>query len=158
MKLWSSHWRGKQTIGGIAEQIVREATFMKPHIHYEFHHMSIPTDEVRPGEIFSEAAGMFTIDNPGSFRIQWHRFTADSVLHPLIRTAPHPAFKVADLAEAVVGEELLLGPYEPIDGYFVAIINDRGVPVELIQTELNDEEIWGRAKSGQGLLYRNEKL
>lgn len=52
------------------------------------------------------------------------------------------------------GEEVILGPYEPIDGYFVAIINDAGVPVELVQTSLSDEEIWGRAKRGEGALYR----
>lgn len=38
---------------------------------------------------------------------------------------------------------MILGPYEPINDYFVAIINDAGVPVELIQTSLSDEEIWG---------------
>jgi hypothetical protein len=79
-------------------------------------------------------------------------------LHPLIRTVPHPAFKVADLREAIQGEELLLGPYEPIDGYHVAIIRDGGIPIELIQTELSDDEIWDRAKAGQGSLYRNEPI
>jgi len=49
---------------------------------------------------------------------------------------------------------LLLGPYEPIDGYFVAIINDGGVPVELVQTDLPDDIIWRRAKTGQGSIYR----
>lgn len=127
---------------------------MKPHLRYTFHHMGIPSTTVRPDETYSPAAGMFTADNPGRFRIQWHRFTPDSPLHPLIRAVPHPAFKVADLAQAIEGEELLLGPYEPIDGYFVAIINDNGVPVELIQTDLSDDEIWSRARSGQGSLYR----
>ncbi len=131
---------------------------MKPHIRYEFHHMGIPSDRVREGEVYSEAAGMFTADNPGAFRIQWHRFTPQSPLHPLIRFLPHPAFKVEDLQAAIEGEELLLGPYEPIDGYVVAIINDNGVPVELIQTELSDDEIWGRARSGQGALYRKASL
>ena len=130
---------------------------MKPHIRYEFHHMGIPTDEVRPNEIHSPAMGMFTADNSGAFRIQWHRFTRNSPLHLLIRTVPHPAFKVASLDDAISGEELLLGPYEPIDGYLVAIINDSGVPVELIQTDLSDEELWNRARSGQGILYREER-
>lgn len=129
---------------------------MKDHVHYEFHHMGIPTTEHMQDEIFSAAAGMFTSDNPGKFRIQWHRFTEDSPLNPLIRSIPHPAFKVSNLAEAVAGEALLLGPYEPIDGYFVAIINDGGVPIELIQTDLTDDEIWGRAKAGQGILYRGD--
>lgn len=131
---------------------------MKHGVTYEFHHAGIPTDQVRPGEKFSESAGMYTADNPGTFKIQWHRFTADSPLHPLLKTVPHVAFKVNDLALAIAGEEILLGPYEPIDGYFVAIINDNGVPVELIQTELTDEEIWGKAAAGEGALYRDKDL
>lgn len=128
---------------------------MKPGIRYQFHHMGIPSDTPREGESYSAKAGMFTADNPGAFRIQWHRFTPDSPLHPLIRTVPHPAFKVDDLAAAIAGETLLLGPYEPIDGYRVAIIDDGGVPVELIETELPDDEIWGRARRGEGSLYRD---
>lgn len=132
---------------------------MKPHIRYQFHHMGIPDPTPRPGAVESVAAGMFTTDNPGKFRVQWHRFTEGSPLHPLIRTVPHMAFKVEDLAaEAIAGEELLLGPYEPIDGFHVAIINDAGVPVELIQTDLPDAEVWARARAGQGALYRDAGL
>ncbi len=127
---------------------------MKPHVRYQFHHMGIPSDTPREHEIHSAKAGMFTADNPGAFRIQWHRFTPDSPLHPLIRTVPHPAFKVDDLAAAIADETLLLGPYEPIDGYRVAIIDDGGVPVELIETDLPDDEIWARARRGEGSLYR----
>jgi hypothetical protein len=127
---------------------------MKTHIEYIFHHMGIPTDAVRENEIFSSSAGMYTSDTPGQFRIQWHRFLPTSPLHPLIQRVPHPAFKVENLQAAIEDEELLLGPYEPIDGYFVAIIRDGDVPVELIETELSDDEIWARAKAGQGSLYR----
>jgi hypothetical protein len=136
----------------------RRGVFVKTSVRYEFHHMGIPSEQIRPDEIFSAAAGMFTSDSPGKFRVQWHRFTPESPLHPLIRSVPHPAFKVDSLEAAIAGEEILLGPYEPIDGYFVAIINDGGVPIELIQTDLSDEEIWARAKMGRGLLYRNKDL
>ncbi|WP_343591769.1 hypothetical protein [Paracidovorax wautersii] len=131
---------------------------MRAHIRYEFHHLGIPTEEPRAQEQSSQAAGMFTTDNGGRFRIQWHRFTPNSPLHPLIRTVPHPAFKVDDLQTAIEGETLLPGPYEPIDGYRVAIIDDAGVPVELIQTRLDDAEIWRRARSGEGDLYRQSRL
>ena len=129
---------------------------MKRHIKYEFHHIGIPTVVERQEEIFSPVAGMFTSDNPGKFRIQWHRFLPESPLHPLIQTLPHVAFKVDDLTAAIEGEEVILGPYEPIDGFLVAMINDAGVPVELIQTTLSDDEIWGRARRGEGALYRAE--
>lgn len=131
---------------------------MKPGLSDAFHHMGIPSDTPRTGEVFSPAAGMFTAGNPGRFRIQRHRFLPDSPQHPLIRSVPHPAFKVADLEAAIAGEEVLLGPCEPIDGTRVAIINDGGVPVELIRTDLDDDGIWSRARSGQGALYRDDPL
>ncbi|MDD4516037.1 hypothetical protein [Massilibacteroides sp.] len=119
---------------------------MKFNQEYRYHHMGIPTTEVRPNEKFSEAFGMYTSDVDGDFRIQYHRFTADSPLHPLIKTVPHVGIQIDNLEEAVEGYEILLGPYEPISGYRVAIINDGGVPVELIETNLTPSELWGRAK------------
>lgn len=127
---------------------------MKDNVEYQFHHFGIPVEEGLEQGTYSEKAGMYTFDNPGKFRVQWHRFTHDSPLHPLLKTVPHVAFKVNDLAQAIDGEEVILGPYEPIDDYFVAVINDNGVPIELIQTTLSDEELWGRARSCQGSLYR----
>ena len=53
--------------------------------------------------------------------------------------------------EAVEGYEILLGIYEPIPGYRVAIINDGGVPVELIETNLTPSELWGKAKEQKDL-------
>lgn len=127
---------------------------MKAHVEYVFHHMGIPTEQRKPNEKHSAKTGMFTSDNPGKFKIQWHRFSGDSPLHPLMKTLPHVAFKVNDFEAAIEDEEIILGPYEPINGYFVAVINDNGVPVEIIYTELTDEEIWDRAAKGQGSLYR----
>ncbi len=130
---------------------------MKKEVQYQFHHFGIPVQDGEKTGIHSEKAGMYTTDNPGKFRVQWHRFTSDSPLHPLIKTVPHVAFKVSDLALAIEGEEVILGPYEPIDDYVVAIINDAGVPVELIQTTLDDDELWARARRGQGALYRSNE-
>jgi hypothetical protein len=73
-------------------------------IKASFHHMGIPTTERRPGERFSERFGMYTTDSDfRTLRIQWHRFEATSWLHPLIRTVPHVAFRVADLDGAIAG-------------------------------------------------------
>ncbi|WP_421196760.1 VOC family protein [Aeromonas jandaei] len=127
---------------------------MKPGLNYTFHHFGIPSAVPLPHGIHSEKVGMYTEDNPGRFRGQWHYFTDDSPLHELLRTVPHVAFKVDDLAAAIEGEEVILGPYEPIDDYRVAVINDAGVPIELIQTDFDDETLWARAKSRQGSIYR----
>jgi hypothetical protein len=129
---------------------------MKHGVTYQFHHTGIPTTEVRNNEHYGAAVGMYTSENGGKFKIQWHRFDASSRLHLLIKTLPHVAFRVNSLQAAIDGEEVILGPYEPVDDYFVAMINDNGVAVEFIQTTLSDEEIWARAQAGKGSIYRDE--
>ncbi|MCD4486654.1 hypothetical protein LQR31_19445 [Chromobacterium vaccinii] len=124
---------------------------------YQFHHMGIPTVEPKPNERYSAKYRIYTADaDSGDFRIQWHRFEPGCPLHPLIQTLPHPAFKVPDLARAIEGKTVLLGPYEPLPDYRVALIEEGGVPIEFIQTALNDEEIWGRAKLGPSELYSGD--
>jgi hypothetical protein len=113
-----------------------------------FHHVGIPTTERRAGERFSERFGMYTSDSDcRTLRIQWHRFESTSCLHPLIRTVPHVAFRVADLDGAIAGRNVLLDPYEPIADFRVAIIEDGGQPIELVETTLTDEELWRRAET-----------
>lgn len=119
-----------------------------------FHHMGIPTTEKKPRERFSQRFGMYTSDSDcKTLRIQWHRFEPNSPLHFLIRTVPHVAFKVEDLDRAVVGSNLLLGPYEPVANFRAAIIEDANQPIELVQTTLTDNELWNRAET-DSLLYR----
>lgn len=88
-----------------------------------FHHMGIPTQEEKPNERYSEAFDMYTSDGDcASMRIQWHRFGPESAMHPLVQRIPHAAFKVSDLERAIAGYRTLLGPYEPIPGFHVAMI------------------------------------
>lgn len=125
-------------------------------IECTFHHMGIPTTERRAGERYSELFGMYTSDSACQVaRVQWHRFDPDSSLHPLIRTIPHLAFKVSDLQRAISGRESLLGPYEPVPGFLVAVIEDGGQPIELIQTTLTDEQIWSRTDA-DSILYKQQ--
>jgi hypothetical protein len=119
-----------------------------------FHHTGIPTSVPRPDERYSKKTGMYTSDADARLlRVQWHRFDTDSPLHELIRTVPHVAFKVTDLETAIQGHKPLLGPYEPIQGFRVAIIADGSIPIELIQTDLSDEEIWAKSHT-ENILYR----
>jgi hypothetical protein len=125
-------------------------------VHYEFHHLGIPTNDVRANARHNLQFGMHTSDSDCRlFRVQWHRFDSNSPLHPLIRSTPHVAFKVDNLDQALEGCKLLLEPYEPIEGFRVAIIEDGNVPIELIQTSLTDEEIWRKTNDGEGTaLYK----
>ena len=118
---------------------------------YRFHHLGIPTKEIRPNEYYSDNFKMYTSDNEGGFRIQFHRFEENSPLHPIIKNNPHVALQADNLIEEIQGREVLLGPYEPIPRYKVAIINDNGIPIEFIETDLTDEELWETSKKQKDL-------
>lgn len=84
--------------------------FRRNGVQYEFHHLGVPTREVMPNERYDARFGFYTSDSDCSLvHIQWHRFTADSCLDPLLQTLPHPAFKVSDLTAALAGHAVLLG-------------------------------------------------
>lgn len=126
-------------------------------VNYEYHHMGIPTTQVREGEKYSSTFKMYTSGGQGSeFRIQYHRFEEDSPLHPLIKTVPHVAFKVDSIDEAIEGKTVILGPYFPFAGFRVAIIDDNGTPIEFIETTLSEEEIWYGSKQNS-VIYPEEK-
>ena len=121
----------------------------KSHVSYRYHHLGIPTTACRPGEHDSSTFRMDSSggEDPAGFRIQYHRFEPGSSLHPLIQTVPHVAFKVDNLDAAIEGELLLLDPDEPFEGFKVAMIEDDGAPIELIETDLSEDEIWGEPKA-----------
>lgn len=112
-------------------------------IQYRFHHIGIPTTEVRPGERYSPTFKMYTSGGEDNeFRVQYHRFEDDSPLHPLLKTKTHVAFQVDCLNDAIEGKHVVLGPYEPFKGFKVAIIIEDEAPIELIETSLSEEEVW----------------
>jgi hypothetical protein len=126
-------------------------------IKYTFHHIGIPTNEIREGEKYSSTFKMYTSGGQDSeFRVQYHRFEEDSPLHPLIKTMTHVAFKVDSIDEAILGKEIILGPYYPFEGFRVAIIIDSSAPIELIETNLSEEEIWSGPK-GKSVIYPDEE-
>lgn len=89
---------------------------------------------------------MYTGDSPSkTLRIQWHRFEVNSSLDPLVRTLPQVALKVTDLEGAIAGCKVRLAPYQPIAGFRVAITEEGGYPIELVQTSLDDAELWRRS-------------
>jgi hypothetical protein len=118
-------------------------------VQCSFHHLGIPTTEIKQEERYSSLFDMYTSDSGcESMRIQWHRFGPASSLHPIVRSQPHVAFKVDDLRRATAGMRLLLGPYEPIENFRVAIVEDHEQPIELIQTEIKRQYTFGQG-SGQ---------
>lgn len=108
----------------------------------KYHHMGIPTTEVKNNEIYHEE--MKFSSTPflhNEYRIQWHRFENGCELPDILKKTPHVAFKVDSIEKEIDGKKVILGPYEPIPGYRVAIIDFDGMPIEFVETDLSDEEL-----------------
>jgi hypothetical protein len=109
-----------------------------------YHHYGIPTSEERDDETLVEVGGFRFYSTPfegNKWRIQWHRFPEGHGLPELVTQKPHLAFQVDDLDQEIAGQNVLFGPYSPIEGYRVAMIEEQGVPIELVETRLSDEEL-----------------
>jgi hypothetical protein len=104
----------------------------------------MPTNEKRSDESLVETGGYKFYSTPyeaNRWRIQWHRFPEGHGLPELITQVPHIAFQVDDLDAEIKGCTVLFGPYEPLKGFRVAMIEEHGVPIELIETELSDDDL-----------------
>ena len=113
------------------------------HQKYKYHHIGLPTNIPQQNEEYDPelkfyAAGYF--DSP--YGIEWLRFEEDSPIHPLIKNVPHIAFVVENLEDAVKGKRIIYGPKSPASGVSVCFIDVEGTPVEFLQFDLPEEEIW----------------
>ena len=101
---------------------------------WRYHHFGIPTQVPRPGEIHVprlhiHVAGFET----SPCGVQWMRFDPDAPYPEAVKTLPHVAFEVDDLATALIGQEILIPPNSPSPGVKVAMILDHGAPIELME-------------------------
>jgi hypothetical protein len=113
-----------------------------------YHHIGIPTTEVKPGETHLKHLKLFVVSHEKSeFGVEWMRFEEDAAVPDLVRRVPHVAFEVADLASELAGREILIPPNSPPDGVRVAFIVENGAPVELLEfTDPNHSAAAGRNK------------
>ncbi|MCP4457601.1 MAG: hypothetical protein GY816_06185, partial [Cytophagales bacterium] len=103
---------------------------------WKYHHLGIPTNEVRPDERYIPQFKFYVSGFPDSpFGIEWMRFEEDCTLHPLIQTVPHLAFEVENLDFELANRSLkvLAEPNSPMEGVRVAMVVHNGVPVELME-------------------------
>jgi hypothetical protein len=110
----------------------------------KYHHYGIPTTEKRSDESLVQVDGFRFYSTPfeaNKWHIQWHRFPKGHGLPDLVTQVPHIAFQVDDLDAEIKGCKILFGPYSPLKGYRVAMIEEHGVPIELVETKLTDEEL-----------------
>jgi hypothetical protein len=101
---------------------------------WRYHHIGIPTTVPRAGERYLPAFKLYISGFSSSpYGIEWMRFEPDAPLPEIIKTTPHIAFAVDDLAAALEGKDILVAPNSPAAGIKVAMILDDGAPVELLE-------------------------
>ena len=123
----------------------------------EFHHIGVPAGKVMPNERYSSLYGMYTSDGANKdLHIQFHRYDPDSILDKRIQNSTHIAFKTDDIEDYLKDKEIIMPLYEPFKGYKVAMVLLDGVPIEIIETTLSEEEIWHDDHSGS-VLYPDKE-
>jgi len=101
-----------------------------------YHHVGIPTTEVRDGERYLPEFRLYVSGYETSeYGVEWMRFEPGSPVPELVRRVPHVAFEVDDLAAAIAGKEILIAPNSPSPGVTVAFIVENGAPIEFLQLD-----------------------
>lgn len=105
-----------------------------------FNHIGIPTTDEFEGAIDLPHLKM-TVSNHESnpYGIQWMRFWKDAPYPELVKTKPHVAFEVDNLAKELEGKKIIIEPNSPSEGLTVAFIEVDGAPVELM--EYRDKDV-----------------
>lgn len=99
-----------------------------------YHHIGIPTEHSRPDERYLPHLKMYVSGYETSeYGVEWMRFEPDCPLPDLVKTVPHVAFLVDDLATALQGQDVLIPPNSPSPGIRVAFIVENGAPVEFLE-------------------------
>jgi hypothetical protein len=102
----------------------------------QFNHIGIPTTARFDGEIDLPRLRMTVSDHQDNpYGVQWQRYWDDAPYPELVRTVPHVAFEVDDLAAAIEGQSVIIAPNRPSRGVLVAFIEVRGAPIELMQID-----------------------
>ncbi len=106
----------------------------------KYHHIGIPTDTPRKGEVFLRKFGMYVVgfdSNP--YGIEWMRFTSDSQIPEIVQKVPHIAFETDNLLEEIEDKNVLIEPNSPSEGVTVAFIVHNGAPVESLQFDKKED-------------------
>jgi hypothetical protein len=102
----------------------------------KYQHVGIPTTDSFAGEIPLPHLKITVSDHQNNpFGIQWQRYWDDAPYPDLVKTVPHVAFEVDDLAAALDGQHVIIEPNSPSPGVVVAFIEVNGAPVELVQVD-----------------------
>ena len=100
----------------------------------EFHHIGLPTTEKQPDEAYVADTKVW-VTNPDDhpYRVEFLRFEPDTPVTGPVRDMGHMAFKTDNLKRDILGQKVLLGPFQPMEGLQVVFIQIDGAVFELMQ-------------------------
>ncbi len=109
----------------------------------KYHHFGIPTGVPRPEDKYIPKYRFYTsgyLQNP--YGVEWMRFEPTTPLPELVKKVPHVAFVVTDLEAFIADKRLLIEPNSPSKDVTVAMIVDNDAPIEFLQFDRPESEIW----------------
>ena len=105
-----------------------------------YHHLGIPTTVPKQGEVYIAKFKVYISGFETSpYGVEWMHYEPDSPLPELVKSVPHVAFEVEDLAAEIAGKEILIEPNSPSKGVTVAFIVHNGAPIEFLQFDKKDK-------------------
>lgn len=109
----------------------------------KFHHVGLKTVEKQAGESWVESTRVW-VSNPAHHpqSIEWLRYEPDSPIGQEFQNAPHIAYTVDDLGQALIGKDVVIAPFEVGDPPFAtaAFTKEEGVFIEYMQ--LKEGRAW----------------
>jgi hypothetical protein len=107
-----------------------------------FHHIGIPTNEIKENEKYLPEYKFYVSGfETSEYGIEWMRFEKDSPIAEIIKKVPHIAFEVDNLGAAIKGKELIEEISSPSKGIKVAMILENGAPVEFLEFDKKHDVI-----------------
>lgn len=108
-------------------------SYLTRSMEYKYDHFGLPVKEKREGMLYFPKYKVWYADyKKDPYRIEWLYFEKESGMHPLIQNVSHVCFLVKDIQQAVYGKKLLIKPTQD-QNYWMAFIEESGIPVEFIQ-------------------------
>ncbi len=109
----------------------------------QFHHIGLPTDTSQPGEVYVADTKVWVTDpRRHPYHVEFLRFEKDSPVKGPVRDLPHIGYRVDNMAEALRGENVLLEPFSPSPGFFVAFVLRDGAVIEFMTFEKESDLPW----------------
>ena len=111
-----------------------EPPFAISELGMRFHHIGIPTNELKPNEKYIKQYKFYVSGfDTSEFGIEWMRFEEGSPISEIVQKIPHIAYEVDNLDTAVKGKQLIGDINSPSKGVRVAMILEDGAPVEFLE-------------------------